>query len=496
MRIILLGAPGSGKGTQARRLVEVYKVPQISTGDILRAATVGGSEAGRRAGELMGQGQLVPDQLVIELVSERVLKADSRRGFILDGFPRNIPQAQELDTRLGWVSRPIQMAVNFEVDRSSLMKRLTGRRTCENCGEIYNIHFQPPRSRGRCDSCGGPLVRREDDTEDTVRQRLEVYHQETELLVQYYRAQHKLRTLNANGDPDEIFKRLCEMIDTEIRPLESKVISVHGAEGGATYTQIVGGKIVREVAGSEVRTTRVQPRQHPEAEEPEPAAKPGAKRPSRKAAAAKPAPAAAVKDAKAPQVAPAAGGTKAAEKKSAAKKAAPTAPAKSPAKSPGKTQAKAQAGGAAAKRTPAAARAAKPAAAKKVAKKAAKKTSAKKAAAKRPPARKAAAKKVAKKVVAKKTARKAAAGGAAAKKVVRKKAAAKAAPRKVAAKKAPARKSAPARKTAAKKTAARKPSAKKVAKKTTARKAAVRKITAKKVAKKAAKRTAARRGGR
>lgn len=493
MRIILLGAPGSGKGTQARRLVEVYKVPQISTGDILRAATVGGSEAGRRAGELMGQGQLVPDQLVIELVSERVLKADSRRGFILDGFPRNIPQAQELDTRLGWVSRPIQMAVNFEVDRSSLMKRLTGRRTCENCGEIYNIHFQPPRSRGRCDSCGGPLVRREDDTEDTVRQRLEVYHQETELLVQYYRAQHKLRTLNANGDPDEIFKRLCEMIDTEIRPLESKVISVHGAEGGATYTQIVGGKIVREVAGSEVRTTRVQPRQYPEAEEPEPAAKPAAKRSSRKAAAGKPAPAAAAKDAKAPQVAPAAGGAKSAEKKAAAKKAAPTAPAKS--------QAKSQAGGAAAKRTtsrktPAAARAAKPAAAKKVEKKAAKKASAKKAAAKRPAARKPAAKKVAKKVVSKKTARKAAAGGSAARKVVRKKTAGRAAPRKVAAKKAPARKSAPARKTAAKKTAARKPTAKKVAKKTTARKAAAGKATAKKVAKKAAKRTTSRRGGR
>ncbi len=491
MRIILLGAPGSGKGTQARRLVEVYKVPQISTGDILRAATVGGSEAGRRAGELMGQGQLVPDQLVIELVSERVLKADSRRGFILDGFPRNIPQAQELDTRLGWVSRPIQIAVNFEVDRASLMKRLTGRRSCENCGEIYNIHFQPPRSRGRCDSCGGPLVRREDDTEETARQRLEVYHQETELLVQYYRAQHKLRTLNANGDPDEIFKRLCEMIDTEIRPLESKVISVHGAEGGATYTQIVGGKIVREVAGSEVRTTRVQPRQHPEAEEPEPAAK----RPRRKAAAGKPAPAA--KDAQAPRAAPGAGGTKTAEKtaekKSTAKKAATTTPAKG------------QAVGASAKRTTArkkaaAARAARPAATKKVEKKAAKKTSAKKAAARKPAARKAAAKKATKKVVSKKAARKAPVGRTAAKKVVRKKAAGKAAPRKVAAKKATARRSAPARKTAAKKTAARKTTAKKVAKKTTARKAAARKTTAKnvakKVAKKAAKRKASRRGGR
>lgn len=270
MRIILLGAPGSGKGTQARKLVETYKVPQISTGDILRAAVSEGSEAGLRAEQIMKDGGLVPDDLVIELVSQRVLKSDTRRGFILDGFPRNIPQAQELDTRLGWVSRPIQVAINFEVDQDSLTRRLTGRRTCEDCGAIYNVYLNPPATKGRCDACGSTaLTQRPDDNADTVEARLRVYHEETELLVQYYRAQHKLRTLNANGDTDEIFVRLCEMIDREIRPLENKVVSIHGTvEGNTTHTQIVGGKVVREVAGNDVRTTRVQPRQLPEASQP------------------------------------------------------------------------------------------------------------------------------------------------------------------------------------------------------------------------------------
>jgi adenylate kinase len=275
MRIILLGAPGSGKGTQARRLVDTYKVPQISTGDILRSAISEGAEAGQRVEEIMKSGGLVPDDLVIELVSQRVLKSDSRRGFILDGFPRNIPQAQELDTRLGWVSRPIQIAINFEVDEESLTQRLTGRRTCENCGAIYNVFLNPPAEAGRCDACGSAALRqRPDDNEETVAARLKVYHQETELLVQYYRAQHKLRTLNANGDTDEIFARLCEMIDREIRPLENKVVSIHGTlEGSTTHTTIVGGKIVREVAGNDVRTTRVQPRLPTDNGEPAPAEK-------------------------------------------------------------------------------------------------------------------------------------------------------------------------------------------------------------------------------
>ncbi len=448
MRIILLGAPGSGKGTQARKLVETYKVPQISTGNILRAAAADGTEAGRRAEQIMKEGSLAPDDLVIELVSQRVLKADTRRGFILDGFPRNIPQAQELDTRLGWVSRPIQIAVNFEVEESSLVKRLTGRRICENCGAIYNIHSNPPRSRGRCDECGGHLARRDDDTEEVARARIGVYHRETEHLVQYYRAQHKLRTLNANGSPNDIFGRLCEMIDTEIRPLENKVVSVHGAEGNATQTQIVGGKIVREVTGSDVRTTRVQPRQNAEAE-----------------------------DARESDRAGAAAATGAGAGKSATRKPA---------------QGKSTADNAAPKKTVAA----KPASKKATAKK----TTAKKAAAKKTTAKKASVKKTAaKKTATKKTpARKSTAKKKVSKRpAAKKKTAKKALTRKLAAKKTPARKAATRKKSSGKSTTRKSPAARKTAGRKTAKKAATKKTaTRKKVAKKSpARKKTARKSG-
>lgn len=470
MRIILLGAPGSGKGTQARRLVETYKVPQISTGEILRAAVAEGSPAGREAERIMAEGHLVPDALVIELVSQRVLKTDTRRGFILDGFPRNIPQAQELDTRLGWVSRPIQMVVNFEVDESSLLKRIVGRRSCDHCGAIFNIHFNPPKTRGRCDECGhAPLQRREDDTEETVRSRLKVYHEETEFLVQYYRAQHKLRTLNANGSPDDIFHRLCEMIDTEIRPLENKVVSVHGGEGTATHTQIVGGKIVREVSGSELRTTRVQPRVSAETGEESAAeadddgrrrrSRPVAKKPAEASRAA------ADKDGAARPKQGGGGANKVAAKKSTAKKSTAK-------KSAVKKTAASKAAGTAKK------------VAKKVAKKATRKTGTKKAAAKKVAAKKATTKKTA----AKKTTRKTAAKKVATKKTTKKVAAKKATAKKTATKKATAKK------TAAKKAAARK-SAKKTATRKTAGKTATRKTPAK-TAKKTAKRTTRRTGPR
>ncbi len=258
MRIILLGAPGSGKGTQARKLVNKYKVPQVSTGDILRASVQAGSDTGKQVEQIMKQGDLVPDDLVMLLLTERLRKSDTRRGFILDGFPRNIPQAQELDTRMGWVSRPIQMVVNLEVNESILLKRITGRLTCAKCGEIYNIYLNPPESEGKCNLCTGKLVQRTDDTEETVRSRLNVYHRETEMLAQYYRAQHKLRTLPADGDAESIFARLSEMVDTEIRPLENKLVSVHGEDDiDATHTTIIGGKIVRESGSTDSRTSRM-----------------------------------------------------------------------------------------------------------------------------------------------------------------------------------------------------------------------------------------------
>ncbi len=462
MRIILLGAPGSGKGTQARRLVEKYKVPQISTGDILRAAVEEGSEAGRKADEIMRQGGLVPDGLVIEMVSERVLKSDTRRGFILDGFPRNIPQAQELDTRLGWVSRPIQMVVNFELDRSTLVKRITGRRNCENCGAIFNIHFNTPRTRGKCDECSGPLTRRADDNDDTAHNRLEVYARETELLVQYYRAQHKLRTLNCDADPEAIFGRLCEMVDTEIRPLENKVVSMHGGDHGL-HTQIVGGKIVRDTTGSEARITRVQPRDNApseaEAGKSVAADKSGeSAKTGRTGAGRKPGRAAA----KVANAADAAPGT-----------AAPAATGKTVKKAAGKTTAKT--------------------AKKKVAKTAAKKTAAAKTTTRKKTAKKSTAKKAVKKV-APKVAKKKAAKKKAAKTAAKKTAAAKTTTRKKTAKKSTAKKA--VKKVApkvAKKKAAKKKAAKTAAKKT----AAAKNPTRKKVAKKpTARKTARKAGGR
>ncbi|MFT5113228.1 MAG: adenylate kinase [Parasphingorhabdus sp.] len=266
MRIILLGAPGSGKGTQSKKLVEKYKVPHISTGDILRGAVESGSELGQQVQSIMEEGGLVPDDIVIQLVSDRLQMPDTRRGFILDGFPRSIPQAQELDTRLSWVSRPIQMTVNLTVEEPVLIKRLAGRLTCPECGAIYNSYFSKPAKKGICDQCENiDLYQRNDDNAVTAKVRLANYHEETEYLVQYYRAQHKLRTLDAGGSPDAIFDRLNEMVDTEIRPLENKVVSIlSGEESSSIDTSIAGGKIVRQTSIVESRRTLLQPR--PESE--------------------------------------------------------------------------------------------------------------------------------------------------------------------------------------------------------------------------------------
>lgn len=219
MRIVLLGAPGSGKGTQAKMLLEKYKVPQISTGDLLRAAVAAGTELGKKAKAAMDAGQLVTDDIVIGIIQERLSRADAKNGFILDGFPRNIPQAQELDSKLAWLAQPLQIALLVSVDTEVLMKRLTGRRTCGGCGQMYNIYYAPPRVAGKCDKCGGTLLHRSDDKEDTIRKRLEVYEKETAPLVVYYKAQGKLRTVNGIGDINQIFRNVCDIIDQQIRPL-------------------------------------------------------------------------------------------------------------------------------------------------------------------------------------------------------------------------------------------------------------------------------------
>ncbi len=225
MRIVLLGFPGSGKGTQAKMMAEKYRVPHISTGDILRAAVADKTEIGKKVATVMAAGELVSDDIVIDAVTDRLRGTESRRGFVLDGFPRSIPQAQELDTRLGWLGRPVQLALHFALDNDAAVKRVTGRLTCGKCGAIFNRFFSPPAKKGVCDQCGSKkLEHRSDDNEKTVRARLEAYERDTSPLISYYRAQHKLRTIPASGDIAGIFAAICEVVDTEIRPLDKKVV--------------------------------------------------------------------------------------------------------------------------------------------------------------------------------------------------------------------------------------------------------------------------------
>ena len=219
MRIVLLGAPGSGKGTQAKLLVDKYKIPQISTGDLLRAAVAAGTELGRKAKSAMDAGQLVSDDVVLGMIQERLSKPDAKTGFILDGFPRNIPQAQALDAMLARVGQPLQLALLVDVDTEVLMKRITGRRTCGSCGAIYNIYYSVPKVAGKCDKCGGMLQHRSDDNEATVRNRLKVYEEQTAPLVSYFKAQGKLRTAKGVGGVNDIFKTVSDIIDAQMRPL-------------------------------------------------------------------------------------------------------------------------------------------------------------------------------------------------------------------------------------------------------------------------------------
>ena len=245
MRIVLLGAPGSGKGTQAKMMAESYKVPHISTGEILRAAVAEKSPLGKKIAGIMKSGDFVSDDIVIDAVVNKLRRSESRRGFILDGFPRNIPQAQELDTRLGWVTRPLQLALHFVLDSNVLVKRIKGRIVCGDCGAIYNQYFSRPEKRGVCDQCeSSNLGQRSDDNEKSVRRRLEAYENETAPLITYYRAQHKLRTVPADATAPEIFRFLCEVVDVEIRPLEKKVIpdDLHRKSRSEVAAQIRGGR--------------------------------------------------------------------------------------------------------------------------------------------------------------------------------------------------------------------------------------------------------------
>lgn len=208
MRIVLLGAPGSGKGTQAKKLVADFGFPQVSTGDLLREAVARRTAHGLRAKAAMDAGKLVSDDIVLAILKERVAQPDAAGGFILDGFPRNLAQAEALERVLAELGQPLDAAVLMDLDHSILLKRLTGRRSCSGCGRVYNIHFLPPPADGRCGSCGGELVQRSDDREETIGRRLEVYRDETEPLVDYYRRLGKLQTVDADAEFAEVYARL------------------------------------------------------------------------------------------------------------------------------------------------------------------------------------------------------------------------------------------------------------------------------------------------
>ena len=207
MRIVLLGAPGSGKGTQAKRLMADRNIPQISTGDMLRAAVDAGTRFGRQAREIMEAGQLVSDDIMLGVISERLVEPDAQDGFILDGFPRTEKQALDLQDLLDQLGSPLDAAVLMDVDFDILVKRLTGRRTCSLTGKLLNVYFSTQEELDECTNAGGELQQREDDTEEVIRNRLNVYRTQTEPLVDFYWQRDKLQTVDADGSIDEVYER-------------------------------------------------------------------------------------------------------------------------------------------------------------------------------------------------------------------------------------------------------------------------------------------------
>ena len=205
MNLVLMGLPGAGKGTQADKIVGKYNIPHISTGDMFRAAIKEGTELGLQAKSFMDKGELVPDEVTIGIVRERLSKADCEKGFLLDGFPRTVAQAEALDTMLADLGKKIDFVINIDVDQSILMERLTGRRICKNCGATYHLVFNPPAKEGVCDRCGGELYQRADDNAETVQNRLDVNIQQTKPLLNFYEDKGYLRNINGQQDIDVVF---------------------------------------------------------------------------------------------------------------------------------------------------------------------------------------------------------------------------------------------------------------------------------------------------
>jgi adenylate kinase len=208
LRVVLLGPPGAGKGTQAKLLREKFEACQVSTGDILRKAVADQSPLGKEASEYIHRGALVPDSLIVKLVAERLKEKDCENGFILDGFPRTIPQAESLDEILKKMGLALDAVLSVQVPPRVIVERLAGRRTCKNCGALYHQDFDPPKNKGTCDRCGGELFQRDDDREETIRARLKVYDTQTAPLINYYRQRGLLREINGVGKVEDIRNRL------------------------------------------------------------------------------------------------------------------------------------------------------------------------------------------------------------------------------------------------------------------------------------------------
>jgi adenylate kinase len=212
MRIVLLGAPGVGKGTQAERLAADFHRPKISTGDLLREAVRNKTELGLRAKEYMDRGGLVPDAVVIGIVQEKVLQPVCAKGFILDGFPRTVVQAEELSKMLSACGSGLERVVNFEVPREDVIRRLSGRRSCPKCQAVFHVDFAPPQKSGVCDRCGEGLIQRSDDRRETIEARLKVYEEQTAPLITYYRSRGLLSTLDGEGSVDVVYERLTRLL--------------------------------------------------------------------------------------------------------------------------------------------------------------------------------------------------------------------------------------------------------------------------------------------
>ena len=212
MKIVMLGAPGAGKGTQAKMIAAKYQIPHISTGDIFRANIKNGTELGKKAKTYMDQGLLVPDELVCDLVVDRVQQDDCKKGYILDGFPRTIPQAESLDAALSRLGEAVDYAINVEVPDENIVKRMGGRRACVGCGATYHLVYAAPKKEGICDNCGAELILRDDDKPETVQKRLGVYHEQTQPLIDYYTKKGILKEVDGTMDMGDVFKAIVEIL--------------------------------------------------------------------------------------------------------------------------------------------------------------------------------------------------------------------------------------------------------------------------------------------